>query len=70
MVGTDGSRVPSPRGGEAGCDSGDGREQSRREAAGERLQIIPDKLLFTLKAFTARCKVRGVGCGNYLPNEM
>ena len=37
-----------------------------REAAGELFQIIPAKLIFTLKAFTARRKVRCVGCGNYL----
>ena len=37
-----------------------------REAAGERFQVIPAKLIFTLKAFTARRKVRCVGCGNYL----
>ena len=40
------------------------KELARREAAGESLQVIPAKLIFTLKAFTARRKVRCVGCGN------
>ena len=42
------------------------KELARREAAGEAFQVIPAKLIFTLKAFTARRKVRCVGCGNYL----
>ena len=42
------------------------QELARREAAGEGVQVIPAKLIFTLKAFTARRKVRCVGCGNYL----
>ena len=42
------------------------KELARREAAGEALQVIPAKLIFTLKAFTARRKARCVGCGNYL----
>ena len=46
------------------------QELSRREAAGEVFQIIPAKLIFTLKAFTARRKVRCVGCGNYLGDGM
>ena len=41
------------------------KELARREAAGEAFQVIPAKLIFTLKAFTARRKVRCVGCGNY-----
>ena len=45
-------------------------ELSRREAAGEVFQVIPAKLIFTLKAFTARHKVRCVGCGNYLGEGM
>ena len=46
------------------------RELARREAAGEAFQVIPAKLIFTLKAFTARRKVRCVGCGNYLGEGM
>ena len=42
------------------------QELARREAAGEAIQVIPAKLIFTLKAFTARRKVRCVGRGNYL----
>ena len=42
------------------------QELARREAAGEEFQIIPAKLIFSLKAFTARRKVRCVACGNYL----
>ena len=42
------------------------QELAKREAAGEAIQVIPAKLIFTLKAFTARRKVRCVGCGNYL----
>ena len=42
------------------------KELAKREAAGESFQVIPAKLIFTLKAFTARRKVRCVGCGNYL----
>ena len=42
------------------------KELARREAAGEPFQVIPAKLIFTLKAFTARRKLRCVGCGNYL----
>ena len=42
------------------------KELARREAAGEAFQVIPAKLIFTLKAFTARRKVRCVGCGKYL----
>ena len=42
------------------------KELARREATGEVFQIIPAKLIFSLKAFTARRKVRCVGCGNYL----
>ena len=42
------------------------KQLADREAAGEVFQIIPAKLIFTLKAFTARRKVRCVGCGNYL----
>ena len=42
------------------------KEIARREAAGEAFQVIPAKLIFTLKAFTARRKVRCVGCGNYM----
>ena len=46
------------------------KELARREAAGEAFQVIPAKLIFTLKAFTARRKVRCVGCGNYLGEGM
>ena len=42
------------------------KQLADREAAGEVFQVIPAKLIFTLKAFTARRKVRCVGCGNYL----
>ena len=42
------------------------KQLAAREAAGEVFQVIPAKLIFTLKAFTARRKVRCVGCGNYL----
>ena len=42
------------------------KELARREAAGEAFQVIPAKLIFSIKAFTARRKVRCVGCGNYL----
>ena len=41
------------------------KQLAAREAAGEVFQVIPAKLNFTLKAFTARRKVRCVGCGNY-----
>ena len=41
-------------------------ELARREGAGEAFQVIPAKLIFTLKAFTARRRVRCVACGNYL----
>ena len=34
------------------------KELARREAAGEAFQVIPAKLFFTLKAFTARRKAR------------
>ena len=42
------------------------QELAQREALGEAYQVIPAKLIFTLKAFTARRKVRCVACGNHL----
>ena len=42
------------------------KELNRREASGEAFQVIPAKLIFSLKAFTARRKVRCVACGNFL----
>ena len=42
------------------------KELDRREASGEAFQVIPAKLIFSLKAFTARRKVRCVACGNFL----
>ena len=41
------------------------KELARREASGEAFQVL-FRLIFSLKAFTARRKVRCVGCGNYL----
>ena len=46
------------------------QELKRREDAGEAFQVIPAKLVFTLKAFTARRRVRCVACGNHLSDGM
>ena len=45
------------------------KELARREAAGEAFQVIPTKLIFALKAFIVRRKVRCVGCGNRLSGD-
>ena len=46
------------------------QELKRREEAGKAFQVIPAKLVFTLKAFTARRRVRCVACGNHLSDGM